>query len=316
METDDPITENLVTNQGEPASSEDVSSESGAQDTSSKNVDSGEPAEPAAKKVKLDVVVPEDYQEDDEEFPADWKETANEEEEEEEEEGFNISLDEVKPRIDYRKALLNKKNIDFNDVPEINGVPVTEFNIDTLEDKPWKKPGVDISDYFNYGFNEDSWRLYCDKQRRMRSEAQTAEAAVSISTVGKNDNSKYIPGSNRMNMPGDQSAPGQPFRAQFRRRQPDGQGHNPIQVLNDRKPEGGPMMGILPGGGMPFPVPNPGMMGAQVGMGSSMMMRPLNDLPPQQRNFPQNPSFASGGRRQLTTINLTAPASDNKESSS
>ena len=38
-------------------------------------------------------------------------------------------------------ADLSKKGIDFNDVPEINGVPVTEFNVDTLEDKPWKKPG-------------------------------------------------------------------------------------------------------------------------------------------------------------------------------
>ena len=33
--------------------------------------------------------------------------------------------------------MLNKKGIDFNDIPEINGVPVTEFNIDSLEEKPW-----------------------------------------------------------------------------------------------------------------------------------------------------------------------------------
>lgn len=31
--------------------------------------------------------------------------------------------------------------------------------------------GADITDYFNYGFNEDTWRQYCDRQRRMRSEA-------------------------------------------------------------------------------------------------------------------------------------------------
>ena len=32
--------------------------------------------------------------------------------------------------------------MDFDDIPEINGVPVNEFNIDTLDDKPWKKPGI------------------------------------------------------------------------------------------------------------------------------------------------------------------------------
>jgi len=29
--------------------------------------------------------------------------------------------------------------------------------------------GADISDYFNYGFNEITWSLYCEKQRRLRS---------------------------------------------------------------------------------------------------------------------------------------------------
>ena len=29
-------------------------------------------------------------------------------------------------------------------------------------------PGADITDYFNYGFNEDTWTKYCEKQRRLR----------------------------------------------------------------------------------------------------------------------------------------------------
>ena len=28
--------------------------------------------------------------------------------------------------------------------------------------------GADITDYFNYGFNEDTWTKYCEKQRRLR----------------------------------------------------------------------------------------------------------------------------------------------------
>ena len=32
--------------------------------------------------------------------------------------------------------------------------------------------GADITDYFNYGFTEDTWKQYCEKQRRMRMEPQ------------------------------------------------------------------------------------------------------------------------------------------------
>lgn len=32
--------------------------------------------------------------------------------------------------------------------------------------------GADITDYFNYGFTEETWKLYNDKQRRLRAEVQ------------------------------------------------------------------------------------------------------------------------------------------------
>lgn len=57
---------------------------------------------------------------------------------------------------------------EFESVGTINGVPAHEFSIDSLDEKPWRKPGADITDYFNYGFNEETWRMYCDRQRRMR----------------------------------------------------------------------------------------------------------------------------------------------------
>lgn len=55
---------------------------------------------------------------------------------------------------------------EFDHTGMINGVPAVEFNLDSLEDKPWRKPGADITDYFNYGFNEDTWRAYCERQKR------------------------------------------------------------------------------------------------------------------------------------------------------
>lgn len=55
---------------------------------------------------------------------------------------------------------------EFEQIGTINGVPASDFNVDSLEDKPWRKPGADITDYFNYGFNEDTWRAYCERQKR------------------------------------------------------------------------------------------------------------------------------------------------------
>ncbi|XP_060722772.1 pre-mRNA 3'-end-processing factor FIP1 isoform X2 [Tachysurus vachellii] len=47
------------------------------------------------------------------------------------------------------------------------GTPALGVN-EELEEKPWRKPGANLSDYFNYGFNEDTWKSYCDKHRRLR----------------------------------------------------------------------------------------------------------------------------------------------------
>lgn len=58
--------------------------------------------------------------------------------------------------------------INLEAVGEYNGQPITDVDLDNVEDKPWRKPGADITDYFNYGFNEISWRSYCAKQKMLR----------------------------------------------------------------------------------------------------------------------------------------------------
>lgn len=63
----------------------------------------------------------------------------------------------------------SKSSLDIDSVGSYNGMPIYDLNLDNLEDKPWRKPGADITDYFNYGFNEDSWKVYCDRQRKIRS---------------------------------------------------------------------------------------------------------------------------------------------------
>ncbi|KAL7749910.1 cleavage polyadenylation factor subunit fip1 [Sorochytrium milnesiophthora] len=61
-------------------------------------------------------------------------------------------------------------NVDVVTVAMYEGKPITEVNLATFEDKPWRKPGADITDYFNYGFNEDTWAMYCERQRQLREE--------------------------------------------------------------------------------------------------------------------------------------------------
>ncbi|XP_077683393.1 uncharacterized protein LOC144270649 isoform X5 [Eretmochelys imbricata] len=65
-------------------------------------------------------------------------------------------------------AKLQPKGIDLDATGNINGLPVIEVDLDSFEDKPWRKPGADLSDYFNYGFNEETWKAYCEKQRRLQ----------------------------------------------------------------------------------------------------------------------------------------------------
>merc|ERR1719291_180121 len=57
---------------------------------------------------------------------------------------------------------------DFDAIGTVNGQTAVEIDMENLEEKPWRKPGADITDYFNYGFTEDTWAAYCNRQRRMR----------------------------------------------------------------------------------------------------------------------------------------------------
>lgn len=70
---------------------------------------------------------------------------------------------------------VSTSKVDINAIPihKGTGKPITQVNIDedlTENDKPWRKPGTDPSDYFNYGFDEFTWALYAQKQETLRGE--------------------------------------------------------------------------------------------------------------------------------------------------
>jgi pre-mRNA 3'-end-processing factor FIP1 len=70
-----------------------------------------------------------------------------------------------------------------------------DVDIDALEEKPWRNPGVDISDFFNYGFTEATWRNYCEKQLRYRAkhgekEVNDSQGAKSTASAGQRASTK------------------------------------------------------------------------------------------------------------------------------
>ncbi|KAK9369064.1 Fip1 motif-domain-containing protein [Lipomyces kononenkoae] len=71
---------------------------------------------------------------------------------------------------DSKSAQAKLSEVDLDKVPEFDGTPITQVDLDSLEDKPWRKPGADVTDYFNYGFDEFSWTTYCLRQDKLRDE--------------------------------------------------------------------------------------------------------------------------------------------------
>ncbi|KAJ1940191.1 cleavage polyadenylation factor subunit fip1, partial [Linderina pennispora] len=64
----------------------------------------------------------------------------------------------------------NSDRMDMMTVPLLKNIDLYKIDLDLLEEKPWRNPGADITDYFNFGFNEQTWRLYCLKQKQLRAD--------------------------------------------------------------------------------------------------------------------------------------------------
>ena len=68
-----------------------------------------------------------------------------------------MAIDELEVYLDI---IFSK---DFDNIGTVNGQTAVEVDLENLEEKPWRKPGADITDYFNYGFTEDTWAAYCNR---------------------------------------------------------------------------------------------------------------------------------------------------------
>ncbi|KAL1450199.1 hypothetical protein WDU94_002645 [Cyamophila willieti] len=55
----------------------------------------------------------------------------------------------IQPQLDKGLRPQGKFTVEeFEQIGTINSTAPHEFNLDTIEDKPWRKPGSDITDYF------------------------------------------------------------------------------------------------------------------------------------------------------------------------
>ncbi|KAJ6863366.1 hypothetical protein NC652_040042 [Populus alba x Populus x berolinensis] len=61
---------------------------------------------------------------------------------------------------------------------------IFDFDIDGFEEKPWKYSGVDVSDYFNFGLNEESWKDYCKQLEQYRLET-TMQSKIRVYESGR-----------------------------------------------------------------------------------------------------------------------------------
>lgn len=70
----------------------------------------------------------------------------------------------------------SKLDPNSNPVHPATGKPILSTDFDTdfsgENSKPWRRPGADITDYFNYGFDEFTWASYCLKQKDMPKEVK------------------------------------------------------------------------------------------------------------------------------------------------
>lgn len=106
----------------------------------------------------------------------------------------------------------------------------------------FRKPGADITDYFNYGFNEETWRAYCERQKRLR----INESCVGLTSLAVGQNQHNIDqkpqglhmkrGMGRPKIPGTIDVIGSASSSQMNQNRPQAPRENVIQVMTaDRR---------------------------------------------------------------------------------
>ncbi|KOM32904.1 hypothetical protein LR48_Vigan01g246000 [Vigna angularis] len=63
---------------------------------------------------------------------------------------------------------------------------IFDVDIDSFEEKPWKYPGVDVSEFFNFGLNDNTWKDYCKQLEQLRLES-TMQSKIHVYERGRTE---------------------------------------------------------------------------------------------------------------------------------
>ncbi|OMJ09660.1 Pre-mRNA polyadenylation factor FIP1 [Smittium culicis] len=92
--------------------------------------------------------------------------------------------EKIEPKNEKEILSVEDGKLDILSTPMLNSILLYDYDFGMGTEKPWCDPGSDITDYFNFGFTEQTWRIYCVKQKRLRerynSNAITAEDRNSL----------------------------------------------------------------------------------------------------------------------------------------
>ncbi|KAH6612904.1 putative pre-mRNA polyadenylation factor [Chaetomium sp. MPI-SDFR-AT-0129] len=176
--------------------------------------------------------------------------------------------------------------IDIHAIPlhKPTNKPLTQVNIDTDlppppsgdQDRPWRRPGTDLSDYFNYGFDEFTWALYAQKQEALRAEYNPEAIAQS--------NKKMMEEMTSMMMMG--GMPGMPGA---------GTGAGPGAAAPGQGVGGAGVGGGVPGGGAGVVGQMPGMEGMPPEMQAMMQQMMASGMDPSQMDMNSMMQMYGGG---------------------
>ncbi|KAH7729392.1 pre-mRNA 3'-end-processing factor FIP1 [Aphelenchoides avenae] len=94
-----------------------------------------------------------------------------------------VKIGDIKQNVPYQKSAAaggagGASKVDLDGQPTHKGTMIYDLDLASMEDKPWRKPGADITDYFNYGFNEETWNYYCERQKKLRAEYGSNQAQI------------------------------------------------------------------------------------------------------------------------------------------
>ncbi|KAG6532897.1 FIP1[V]-like protein isoform X1 [Zingiber officinale] len=70
---------------------------------------------------------------------------------------------------------------------------IFDINIEALEQKPWRQPRVDITDYFNFDLNEESWRSYCRELDQFRQQQAEMSEPFTVNESSRSNQFVQMP---------------------------------------------------------------------------------------------------------------------------